>query len=57
MISLSKTYQKSKRKKYSTEKAVAKFKEEVKKGPFYICVVCNKTLHKGTVQIFEKSKY
>ena len=50
-------YQKSKRKKYSAEKAVAKFKEEVKKGPFYICVVCNRTLYKRTVQIFEKNKY
>ena len=42
-ITLKNTYQKSKRKKYSTEKAVAKFKEEVKKGPFYICVACNRT--------------
>ena len=47
----------SKRKKYSTQKAVVKFKEEVKKGPFYICVVCNRTLYKRTVQIFEKNKY
>ena len=51
------SYQKSNRKKYSTEKAVAKFKEEVKKGPFCICVVCNRTLYKRTVQIFEKNKY
>ena len=50
-------YQKSGRKKYSTEKAVAKFKEEVKKGPFYICVVCNRTLYTRTVQMFEKNKY
>ena len=50
-------YQNSKRKTYSTEKAVAKFKEEVKKGPFYIYVVCNRTLYKQTVQIFEKNKY
>ena len=42
-------YQKSNRKKWPTEKAVAKFKEEVKKGPFYICVVCNRTLDKPTV--------
>ena len=34
-----------------------KFKEEVKKGPFYICVVCNRNLYKRTVQIFEKNKY
>ena len=59
MISFSKThYFKSlKGEKYSTEKAVAKFKEEVKKGPFYICVVCNRTFYKPTVQIFEKNKY
>ena len=50
-------YQKSKRKKYSTEKAVAKLKKEVKKDPFYICVVCNRALSKRTVQIFEKNKY
>ena len=49
-------YQKSKRKKYSMEKAVAKFKEEAKKGPFYSCVVCNRTLYKQTIQIFEKNK-
>ena len=57
MISLSKTYQKSKRKKYSTEKAVAKFKEKVKKGSLYICFVFNRTLYKRTVQILEKNKY
>ena len=50
-------YQKSKRKKYSTEKVVAKFKEETEKGPFYIFVACNRTLYKRTVQIFEKNKY
>ena len=49
-------YQKSKRKKYSTEKVVAKFKEETEKGPFYIFVACNRTLYKRTVQIFEKNK-
>ena len=50
-------YQKSKRKTYSTKKAVAKFKEEVKRGPFYICVACNRTWYKQTVQIFEKNTY
>ena len=49
-------YQKSKRKKYSTEKVVAKFKEEVKKGTNYICAIWNRTLYKRTVQIFEKNK-
>ena len=38
------------------EKAVAKFKEEVKKGTNYICVIWNRTLYKRTVQIFEKNK-
>ena len=38
-------YQKSKRKIYSTEKLVAKFKEEVKIGSFYICVVFNRNLY------------
>ena len=56
-ITLKNTYQKSERKKYSTEKAVAKFKEEVKKGPFYICIACNRTLYKRSVQLFEKNKY
>ena len=42
MKSLSKTHMKSlKEKSTPRKKAVAKFKEEVKKGPFYICVVCN----------------
>lgn len=31
------------------EKTVAKFKDEIKKGPFYLSVVWNKTFYKQTV--------
>lgn len=36
---------------------VNSFKEHIKKGPFYICVCCNRRLYKRTVKKFVAQKY
>jgi hypothetical protein len=36
---------------------IAKFKKQIKSGPFYICCVCNRTLYKKSVVILQKNKY
>jgi len=33
------------------------FKTQIVKGPFYICVICNRTLYKTSVLLFLESKY
>ena len=36
---------------------VEKFKSEVRDGPYYICVICNRSLYKRSVKIFRSPKY
>ena len=56
------------RKRKSTKKAVLPFKNgiiqrvktfknEIRKGPFFICVICNRLLYKISVVLFDKNKY
>ena len=39
------------------EDRVESFKLEIMKGPFYICVVCNRGLYRKTVKLFRYEKY
>ena len=36
---------------------VKAFKKEIRKGPFFICVICNRLLYKISVVLFDESKY
>ena len=36
---------------------VVDFKNQIKKGPLYICVICNRCLYKILVTLFKKEKY
>ena len=51
-----------KKKQYKVERclsknAVERFKSEVRDGPYYICVICNRSLYKRSVKIFHSQKY
>ena len=39
------------------KKAVDSFKSEVRKGSFCVCVICNRTLYKRSVMVFDDSRY
>ena len=36
---------------------IKKFREEITKGPYFICVVCNRCLYRKSVLIFNETKY
>ena len=36
---------------------VSSFHKAIQDGPYYVCIVCNRTLYRRTVQIFDISKY
>ena len=36
---------------------IEEFKKQIKAGPFYICCVCNRTLHRKSVITLQKNKY
>ena len=36
---------------------IEKFRTEIRQGPFYICVICNRLLYKVTVKLFDENKY
>ena len=36
---------------------IEQYKNKIRKGPCYICCVCNRLLYKRSVHIFGKSKY
>ena len=36
---------------------VVDFKNQIKEGPFYICVICNRCLYKISVILFKKENY
>ena len=36
---------------------VNKFKRQVKEGPYYICIVCNRSLYRRSVKLFVEEKY
>ena len=37
--------------------AIKNFKKAIKEGPIYICVICNRTMYRRTVQYFDVKKY
>ena len=39
------------------DKRIQRFKELIMKGPYYICVVCNRCLYKRSVVVFKEDKY
>ena len=41
----------------SSASRIEKFRAEVRQGPFYICVVCNRLLYKVSVTFFDENKY
>ena len=47
------------RKKVDTDNinTVVAFKNAIKEGPYYICVVCNRNLYKKTVKLFALQNY
>ena len=40
-----------------TQKQIETFKTQIRKGPFYICVICNRTMYHSSVQLFFETKY
>ena len=36
---------------------VEEFRQTIKNGPYYICVICNRCLYKRSVRVFDESKY
>ena len=36
---------------------VKTFKDQIKEGPFYICVVCNRSLYRRSVILFKENSY
>ena len=51
---------KVKREKLASEKPfdrIIAFQKAIQDGPYYICVVCNRTLYRKTVKFFHESKY
>ena len=36
---------------------ISKFQYRIKEGPYYICSVCNRLLHRKSVKLLEKKKY
>ena len=36
---------------------IKKFREEITKGPYFICVVCNRSLYRKSVLTFNETKY
>ena len=43
--------------KYKNSNRIQAFKTQITKGPFYICVICNRAMYKSSVQLFLESKY
>ena len=41
----------------TSQQGIARFKKEVRKGPTYVCVTCNRSLYKRNVQYFDENKY
>ena len=41
----------------SSKRKVSKFKERIKDGPFFLCVVCHCCLYRRSVVIFDQNKY
>ena len=52
-----KNYSSLKASNNSDDKRIKKFKEIMMEGPYYICVVCNRSLYKRSVTIFKIDKY
>ena len=42
---------------YSLNHYIAILKQKIREGPYYICSVCNRILHRKSVLILVKSKY
>ena len=36
---------------------VKTFKDQIKEGPFYICVVCNRSLYRRSVILFKENSF
>lgn len=36
---------------------VAKFSQQIRQGPYFICIRCHRCLHKRSVRLFEHGKY
>ena len=36
---------------------VAKFSQQIRQGPYFICIRCHRCLHKRSVRLFEHEKY
>ena len=51
------TNKKFKTDKYVSKSTVQRFKLEVRNGPFFICVICNRCLYKRSVKIFHSHNY
>ena len=48
---------KTKKNDSPTPKTVKLFKSHISKGPYYICVICNRCLYRQSVKPFVESKY
>ena len=42
---------------YSLDFYIQQFNRDIREGPYYICVVCNRLLYRNTVLQFKKDKY
>ena len=51
------TFEDSKIKEIGLSNRIKTFKKQIVKGPFYICVICNRTLYKTSVLLFLETKY
>ena len=40
-----------------TQNNVTKFRMEIAKGPYFICIVCNRCLYRKSVLSFNETKY
>ena len=56
-LRLEKRRQKSRGDKCNIESAIQVFRKNIKEGPYYVCVVCNRMLYKISVKICSKEKY
>ena len=55
-LSSKKKYEQSKG-AFSDSEKIAKFKLEVRKGPYHVCVICNRSLYRRSVILFDETKY
>ena len=41
----------------SSEDRINKFKLNIRQGPYFICVICNRSLYNRSVKLFKVEKY